>query len=146
MAETFSSAAAPPTSSLDLHATLFRGLADPARLALLRALRPGPQPAGELARRCGLSPSNTSNHLQCLLECGLVRVEPRGRHNLYRLADVAVAELLDVSQRLLATSAGALIEACRNYGAPSRRALRLVAREPDRSAWRVAAVAARGGR
>lgn len=142
MAETSSSAPALQASSLRLHATLFHGLADPARLALLRALRAGPRPAGELARLCGLSPSNTSNHLQCLLECGLVQVEPRGRQNLYRLAHAAVAELLDVSQGLLATSAGALIEACRSYGAPSRRALRLVAREPDRSAWAGASTSA----
>lgn len=114
--------------SLDLHATLFRGLADPARLALLRALQHGPRAAGELARRCSLSASNASNHLQCLLECGLVQVEPHGRQNLYRLADAAVAELIDLSERLLSTGAGSLIEACRNYGVPSRRALRVVVR------------------
>lgn len=119
---------APALIPLDVHATLFRGLADPARLALLRALLECPRAAGELARLCGLSASNASNHLQCLLECGLVRVEPRGRQNLYRLGDPAVAELLDVSQRLLQSGGGSLIEACRNYGAPSRRALRVVAR------------------
>lgn len=109
---------------LDLHATLFRGLADPARLALLLHLRRGAQAASELAAVCGLSPSNASNHLQCLLECGLVRVEPRGRHNIYALADPAVAELLDASERALGTGVATLIEACVNYGAPSRRALR----------------------
>lgn len=109
--------------ALDRHAKLFRGLADPARLSLLLRVRKGKCSAGELARDCGLSPSNASNHLQCLLECGLVLVEPRGRQNVYRLADRQVLRLLDASTRVLRSSAGALIDACRNYGA-SRRALR----------------------
>ena len=83
-------------------ATLFRGLADPARLGLLLALRQGPCPAGELARRCSLSASNASNHLQCLLECGLVALEVQGRHNVYSLADPLIAGLLEVSERIVA--------------------------------------------
>jgi len=105
-------------------ATLFRGFANPARLSLLLALRQGPCPAGELARRCSLSASNASNHLQCLLECGLVAVEVQGRHNVYSLADPLIAGLLEVSERIVGGPAGALIETCRNYGAPSRRSLR----------------------
>jgi DNA-binding transcriptional ArsR family regulator len=107
-------------------ATFFRGFADPARLSLLVALRQGPCSAGELARGCSLSASNASNHLQCLLECGLVAVEAQGRHNVYSLADPLIAELLEVSERIVTGPAGGLIEACRNYGAPSRRGLRMV--------------------
>src|SRR5689334_11012303 len=109
--------------ALNRDAKLFRGLADPARLSLLLRVHTGKCSAGELARDCGLSPSTASNHLQCLLECGLVLVEPRGRQNVYRLADRQVLRLLDASARVLHSSAGALIDACRNYGA-SRRALR----------------------
>lgn len=109
--------------AIDRHAKLFRGLADPARLSLLLRVGKGKCSAGELARDCGLSPSNASNHLQCLLECGLVLVEARGRQNVYRAADRQVLRLLDASTRILHSSAGALIDACRNYGA-SRRALR----------------------
>lgn len=108
---------------LAVAAKLFRGLADPARLGILLELRTAPQSAGQLAARLGLSPSNASNHLLCLLECGLVRVESDGRHNVYRLADPAVERLLDASAELLAEVAPA-IEACLNYGPPSRRALR----------------------
>lgn len=106
---------------------LFRGLADPARLGILLELRGAPQSAGQLASRLGLSPSNASNHLLCLLECGLVQVESIGRHNVYRLADPAVERLLDASARLL-TEVAPAIEACLNYGPPSRRALRPVRR------------------
>ncbi|MBI3745222.1 MAG: winged helix-turn-helix transcriptional regulator [Chloroflexi bacterium] len=106
-----------------LAAKLYRGLADPARFGLLVALRDGPQAAGDLAKRTGLSPSRASNHLLCLLECGLVRVEPEGRRNVYRLADPAVECVLDSSRALLA-QVGPRIEACLNYGTPARRNLR----------------------
>ena len=104
-------------------AKLFRGLADPARLALLTALRRGPCRAGGLALEVSLSPSNASNHLACLLECGLVEVDVNGRQNVYRLRDPRVAELLDAADALLGV-VGAAVEACLNYGPPSRRALR----------------------
>lgn len=110
--------------TLDVHAKLFRGLADPARLEILLCLTAGPRSAGELAEQCGLKPSNTSNHLQCLLNCGLVRLEAQGRRNLYRLTDRRVARLLDASTALLGSTAGALIRACGNYEPVSRRALR----------------------
>lgn len=113
----------------DLQAKLFSGLADPRRLALLRQLVPGPQTAGALARAAHLSPSGASNHLRCLLECGLVSVESDGRFNRYRLADVGVAGLLMGAEQLI-VRVGAEIEACRNYGPPSRRALRRPAAGP----------------
>lgn len=115
---------------VDTHAKLFRGLADPARLSLLVALTSGPQAAGDLARECALSPSNASNHLQCLLECGLVAVQAQGRQNVYALADPLVAGLIELSERIVSGPAGRLIEACRNYGPPSRRRLRVVAAKP----------------
>ncbi len=110
-------------SSIEIETKLHRGLADPSRLAILRELRRGPLTAGQIADFVGLTPPRASNHLRCLLECGLVSVEPRGRYNVYRLADPAVGRLLDASARVLADVAP-LIEACLNYGPPSRRLLR----------------------
>ncbi len=113
----------PELSDVALQAKLFSGLADPRRLGLLRLLVGGPRSAGELAREAGLSASGASNHLRCLLECGLVIVESAGRFNRYRLADVGVAGLLLGADQLLGRLADE-IAACANYGAPSRRALR----------------------
>lgn len=111
---------------LDVETKLYRGLADPSRLAILRELRRGPLTAGQLAQLCGLTAPRASNHLRCLLECGLVTVEPRGRFNVYALAHPAVARLLDASARVLGEVAP-LIEACLNYGPPDRRGLRQAA-------------------
>lgn len=110
-------------TTMDLQAKLFRGMADPKRLKLLGLLVSGPRAAGDLARAADLSPSGASNHLRCLLECGLVSVESDGRFNRYRLSDVGVAGLLMGAEQLI-VRVGAEIEACRNYGPPSRRALR----------------------
>lgn len=110
-------------SAVELEAKLFRGLGDCRRLMLLRLLVSAPRTAGDLARLAQLSPSGASNHLRCLLECGLVVVESDGRFNRYRLADVGVAGLLLGAEQLLGRVAGE-IEACLNYGPPSRRALR----------------------
>lgn len=119
------------THGTDVESKLFRGLGDPARLRLLMGLREGPRPAGWLADAAGLSPSNASNHLRCLLECGLVRVELVGRHNVYRLSDGRVERLLDASADLLDV-VGDLIDACESYGPPARRRARRAAGDrPD---------------
>lgn len=118
----------------ELEAKLFSGLADPKRLELLRLLQNGPRTAGVLAREAVLTPSGASNHLRCLLECGLVSVESDGRFNRYRLAEVGVGGLLLESELVLAKVRDE-IEACHNYGPPSRRALRRnagVTRSPAR--------------
>ena len=120
MVEPIPLAVRPP---LEIETKLHRGLADPSRLAILRELRRGPLTAGQLTSLVGLTPPRASNHLRCLLECGLVAIEPRGRYNVYRLASPAIGRLLDASTRVL-TEVAPLIEACLNYGPPNRRALR----------------------
>lgn len=105
------------TESVAERAKLFRGLADPSRLAILEALRPGPLSVREIVAATGLSQSNASNHLRCLSECGLVMGEARGRFVHYGLADPRVDELLALASQLL-DSTGERIDACENYRSP----------------------------
>lgn len=97
-------------------AKLFRGLADPSRLAILEALRPGPLSVGQIVAATGLSQSNASNHLRCLSECGLVAGEARGRFVHYRLADPRIDELLALASELLDGPAWG-VDACKSYRA-----------------------------
>ncbi len=83
-------------------ARLFRGLSDPSRLAILEAVREGPRSVGEIVEATGLGQPNVSNHLACLLGCGLVAREQRGRHAFYRVADARVDALLSLADALLA--------------------------------------------
>ena len=99
-----------PAHTLDLQAKLFRGLADPSRLAILTALCGGPLHVGAVVAATRLSQSNVSNHLRCLSECGLVQAEPRG----YRLGDARVGELLQLALDLLGGVANG-IAACDRY-------------------------------
>lgn len=95
-------------------AKLFRGFSDASRLGILDALRRAPHNVGDLVDATGLRQSNVSNHLACLLDCGLVTREQRGRYMVYRLSDARVAELLDRADDLL-TDVAVGVEACRRY-------------------------------
>lgn len=103
-----------PVQTLDLQAKLFRGFADPSRLAILTALCGGPLHVGAVVAATRLSQSNVSNHLRCLSECGLVQAEPRGRFVYYRLGDARVGALLRLAQDLLDGAADG-IAACNRY-------------------------------
>lgn len=103
-----------------LRAKFFRGFADPCRLAILGALRSGPQSVGDLVKTVGRSQSNTSNHLSCLLECGLVVRQQQGKFAWYSLADDRVGTLLDLADDAIVGAAEA-IASCANYGGEERR-------------------------
>ncbi len=99
-----------------LQAKLFRGFSDLSRLSLLCALRTGPLTVSELVERTGLTQSNASNHLRCLLDCNLVTCEHQGRYVRYSLSDPRVADLLTLSGELLADVAHG-VSACSRYNA-----------------------------
>ena len=106
-----------PARALALKAKLFRGFSDASRLAILDALRPEPLSVGALVRRTGLSQPNVSNHLSCLLDCGLVARTQQGRHAYYQLSDDRVAGLLRTADELLSEVARGVYE-CSRYNAP----------------------------
>jgi DNA-binding transcriptional ArsR family regulator len=96
---------------LDLTARLFRGFADPSRLALLTLLRERERCVSDLVEGTGLTQSNVSSHLTCLRGCGLVASRQEGRYVYYRLADPGVAAMLTTAEGMLARHAGE-IAAC----------------------------------
>lgn len=86
---------------LKLKAKFFRGFADPTRLAILECLREGEVQATEIARRLNQSDSNISNHLSCLMDCGLVRNRRNGRNIYYSIRIDRVREMLQSSDEAL---------------------------------------------
>jgi DNA-binding transcriptional ArsR family regulator len=60
-------------------AKLFRGLADPTRLGILRALQAGERRVTDLVAEVGGSQANASGHLACLKDCGLAAGRAQGR-------------------------------------------------------------------
>lgn len=104
-----------PIQSVDLQAKLFRGFADPSRLSILNALRDDPQTVTQIIEETNLSQSNTSNHLGCLRDCGLVIREQQGRSVYYQLSDKRVTLLLDLADELLADVAKGVYECTRYF-------------------------------
>jgi DNA-binding transcriptional ArsR family regulator len=95
---------------------LFRVLADPTRLALLRRLALGEASVTELVVAAGNPPqSRVSNHLACLRWCGLVMAKKSGRRVIYRLVDPRVVPLLDLACAVAAPHAEHLAT-CRRIG------------------------------
>ncbi|MEJ6389786.1 ArsR/SmtB family transcription factor [Gymnodinialimonas ulvae] len=102
------------SDALELRAKLFRGLGDPSRLAILDALISGESSVQEIVGHTGLGQPNVSNHLRCLLDCGLVSRRNEGRFVRYWLADRRVAGLIcDADQLLASTAIG--IDNCERY-------------------------------
>ena len=96
-------------------AALFRSLADPARLAIVRSLAAGEARVVDLTAKLGLAQSTVSKHLACLRECGLVQVRPVGRASVYSLAQPALADLLAAAETVLAATGNA-VALCPVYG------------------------------
>lgn len=79
-------------------ASLFKALADPARLQLLAIIRtsPGAQACVcDLVEPLGLSQPTVSHHLKVLAEAGLVTREKRGVWAWYALVPERLAALAD---------------------------------------------------
>lgn len=77
-------------------ATVFKAVADPARLRLLSLI--AAQPGGEactcdLTAPVGLSQPTVSHHLKVLLEAGLLARDKRGQWSYYRVVDEQLAAL-----------------------------------------------------
>jgi DNA-binding transcriptional ArsR family regulator len=94
---------------------LFRGLADPSRLAILLELRKGERRVVDLAAMLGLAQATVSGHLACLRDCGLVTWRPVGRQSYYRLAVPQLEGLLRAAEQVLARTGDAVV-LCPNYG------------------------------
>ena len=104
----------PTGTDIERRAKLFRGLADPSRLGILDALCERPLVVHEIVERTGLTQPNVSNHLKCLLECGLVASERDGRFVRYQISGQQIADLLREADMLLDTVAEG-VDVCRNY-------------------------------
>ena len=100
---------------LELKAKMFRGFADPSRLAILEFLAMGPKCVYDISESTRLSQPNTSAHLACLEDCGLVHKERQGKFIFYRLAHKESTALLKQAEAILA-KVGDHIFDCTRYG------------------------------
>jgi DNA-binding transcriptional ArsR family regulator len=100
-------------------AALFRSLADPTRLAIVRRLTSGEARVTDLVTELGLAQSTVSAHLACLRDCGLVDWRPAGRQSFYFLTRMELMDLLRSAEAVL-TATGEAVDLCPNYGSRRR--------------------------
>jgi len=96
-------------------ATLFHGLADPNRLAIIQQLAQGERRVVDLTRALDVAQGTVSGHLACLRDCGLIVGRPEGRQMFYSIAHPQLIDLLSAAEGLLAVT-GEAVELCPNYG------------------------------
>lgn len=87
---------------------LFRSLADPTRLAIVRHLALGEHRVVDLTAHLGLAQSTVSGHLACLRDCGLVAARAEGRASQYSLARPELLDLLAAAELLLGATGDAV--------------------------------------
>lgn len=97
-------------------ASMFRGLGDPSRLAIVNHLLLGEHNVRELTEHLGLAQSTVSAHLRCLLDCRMVAVRAVGRSSVYSLA--VASEVLDVlrAAEALLLATGHAVVLCPRFG------------------------------
>jgi len=97
---------------------LFRSLADPTRLAIVRRLANGEARVVDLTRELGLPQSTVSTHLACLRDCDLVAGRAESRQVFYSLARPELLRLLSAAEQLLEAT-GEAVALCPRYGEPA---------------------------
>lgn len=107
---------------------LFRSLADPTRLVIVRRLAAGEARVVDLTAELGLPQSTVSSHVACLRECGLIDYRPQGRSSVYRVTHPELIELLAAAETLLSAT-GDVVALCPTYGDPDNSGGRAVARD-----------------
>jgi DNA-binding transcriptional ArsR family regulator len=113
-----------PDAFLDLMAEKFRMLADPTRLAILRALMDGERNVTQVVEATGRNQANVSKHLKLLNEAGLVARRKEGLQAFYRLDDPLVERLCKLVCETIVREARVKVERhtrlLDGWGAPGR--------------------------
>lgn len=86
----------PPPEAFDALAALFRVLAEPLRLRIIRTIEnSGPISVSQIAERIGSSQPTISKHLRVLEEAGIVRKRAAGVTVLCSIADQQLVRLCE---------------------------------------------------
>lgn len=77
----------------------FKAFSNRTRFALIRALRKKPKSVTQLVRETGFEQSRISHNLKCLIDCGFVENNRRGKSVIYSLNKETVVPLLNLVER-----------------------------------------------
>lgn len=83
---------------LKREAEIFKAMADPCRLTIIRLLKGGELCVCEIMTALDRPQSSTSHHLAILKDTGLIKERKDGKWSRYRLADGAVLEMMNLAE------------------------------------------------
>ncbi len=86
---------------LEVLASRFKILAEPARLQILAAICDQERSVQEICDRTGLLQGNVSKHLRLMKDAGVVRCRREGVWRYYRVIDTELLTLCSHRQRLM---------------------------------------------
>ncbi|MHC1595080.1 MAG: ArsR/SmtB family transcription factor [Methanotrichaceae archaeon] len=87
-------------AGLKMESEVFKAMADPCRLTILRLLKEGEFCACEVTTALGRPQSSISHHITILKEAGLINERKVGKWSRYRLSDGAVVEMMNLAELL----------------------------------------------
>ena len=83
-----------------LYREFFRALSNQTRFSIVQLLREKPHYVNEMVERLGIEQSRVSHNLSCLLNCGFVLGEWKGKNKVYRLNPDLVPILAGIEKHL----------------------------------------------
>ena len=94
-----------PLEAMEFAAECLRTLAHPHRLRIVEILLDHDESVGELARACELPSHMVSDHLRILKDRGFLDNERQGRKVFYRIAEPALADIMNCIQKRFGANA-----------------------------------------
>lgn len=88
-------------TSDEMYVRIFKALAHPIRMKIVRTLRSGPLCVCVLNENVEFSQSNLSQHLRILKEAGILKSEKDGLRIIYSIKDDEVNRLLEVTGKII---------------------------------------------
>lgn len=85
----------------DMYVRIFKALAHPIRIKIVRTLRDGPLCVCTLNENVEFSQSNLSQHLKILKDSGILKSEKDGLRIIYSIKDDEIKNLLDVTEKVI---------------------------------------------
>lgn len=85
----------------DMYVRIYKALAHPIRIKIVRMLRDGPQCVCILNENVEFSQSNLSQHLKILKDAGILKTEKDGIRILYSIKDEEVKNLLETTGKII---------------------------------------------
>lgn len=108
------------SASIEAIASFFSALSDRTRIEIINfIMEKGEASVREISENTGKSQSLISHHLACLRNCGVLKIEKRGKYSIYSINGDRVKEIVKLSLEHIRDNSSAIL-AC-NVVSPNKK-------------------------